>query len=331
MDEERLKQAFSGKKVLITGGLGFIGSNLARRLLKYEAKVSILERVGAERRNIQDIADKIEIIEGDFSKDIEKDIADKHYLFHLAWQTDLKKSMENPKEDLTDDIGNLIILLEACRKNNPQIKIVFSSTVTIISDCKNLPANEQEKENPLSVYDLNKFTAEKYLQMYWQIYGVKSCILRLSNVFGEGQRIDNPNRGVLNFMIGRALRNEPLTVYGDGEFIRDYCYIQNYIDAFLSAGASEKTNGEMYLLGSGRGLTFNDVVGKIKKIVENLTEIKVTIQHIPFPGDEHKINKRNFVADYSKFNNATGWVPKISFEDGLQQTIEYYYTKYFKA
>lgn len=170
--------------------------------------------------------------------------------------------------------------------------------------------------------------AEKYLNIYYKIYGIKTCSLRLSNIFGEFQRIDNPNRGVLNFMMGRALRGEKLTVYGEGNFVRDYCYVQNYIDAFILAALSERTNGNFYVLGSGEGMTFNEIVEKIKKIVELLTEKKVEITHIPHPQGENEINTRDFIADYSKFKKDTGWFPKISFEEGLKRTVEFYVNKF---
>lgn len=314
------------KKVLITGGAGFIGSNLARRLLDFGAEVTIFKRAEDDEKNISDIKEKLKIINGNLTnkEDIEKSIKDKDYLFHLAWQTDLKQSMINPKEDVQNDLIGLINILESCKKENPKIKIIFASTVTVIGETDELSPTEKHREDPISTYEINKLTAEKYLQMYYKIYGIKICVLRLSNVFGEGQRIDNPNRGVLNFMIGKALRGEELTVYGKGDFIRDYCYIQNYMDAFVLAAESEKTNGEVYVLGSGQGKTFNEVVEKIKEIVEKSIEKKVVITHISFPDKENEINKRNFIADYSKFNKATDWGPKTSFEEGLKRTIKFY-------
>jgi nucleoside-diphosphate-sugar epimerase len=255
---------------------------------------------------------------------VETLVKNQQYIFHFAWQTDLKKSMAQPLADVEEDLGGLLTLLEACRTHNPDVKIIFTSAVTVIGDASKLPSNEEEKEFPLSIYEANKLAAEKYLHLYYKNYGLKNCVLRLSNVFGEYQKIDNPNRGVLNFMIGRALRTEPLTVYGDGEFIRDYCYIQNYIDAFMLAAETPSTNGEVFVLGSGEGRTMNDVVQAIKKIVESLTDKQVEIKHIPFPEGTHQINKRNFYADISKFQQATGWIPKINFEEGLQRTVEFY-------
>jgi len=299
------------KNILITGGCGFLGSNLSRRLVD-KNNVSLFVRPGKNRENIRDFEDKLEIIEGDLTNedDVRKAIDGKDYLYHFAWQTDLKKSMENPKKDLEKDIGGLINILETCKEFNPNIKIIFTSTVTVIDGC--------------SVYDLHKLMAEKYLQMYCKIYGIKSCVLRLSNVFGERQKIDNPNRGVLNFMIGRALKGEILTVYGEGNLIRDYCYVQNYIDAFILAAENELTNGKVYIIGSGEGKSFNEVVQRIKKIVKELTSQEVIIEHVEFPEGSHDVNKRNFIADYSKFKQDTGWYPRISFEESLRRTINHY-------
>ncbi|PIN90868.1 hypothetical protein COU60_00805 [Candidatus Pacearchaeota archaeon CG10_big_fil_rev_8_21_14_0_10_34_76] len=327
-----MDQKLKDKKILITGGLGFIGSNLARRAVEEGAEVTLFVRSGKSLENIQDIKEKVSVIEGEISKneDLEKAVKDKNYIFHFAWQTDLKKSMANPEEDISEDLVGVIKLLEVCKNHNKDAKIIFASSVTVIGETDKLSPNELDKENPLSIYEANKLIAEKYLKIYYDVHGIKSTVLRISNVFGERQRIDNPNRGILNFMIGRALRGEDLTVYGDGEFVRDYCYIQNYMDAFILSAISDKTNGEVFTLGSGEGRTFNEVVRKIKEIVEEMSGKNVKITHVPFPEGENKINKRNFIADFSKFTKSTGWKPEISFENGLRRTIEFYYNKGYK-
>ena len=328
-----IKKTMIGKKAIITGGGGFLGSNLSRKLVDLNFNVSLFIKDGQSKNNTRGIENKIEIIEGDLLDEEKVKIAieGKDYLFHFAWQTDLKKSMENPCEDFKNDLGGLINILESCKKINPNIKVIFPSTVTVIGIPKKMPSDENEKENPLSVYDINKLTAEKYLRIYYDNHNIKSCVLRLSNVFGEYQKIDNPNRGILNFMIGRALREEPLTIYGDGKWIRDYCYVQNYIDAFILAAESEKTNGKIYVLGSREGRSFNEAIEKIKEITEQLTGKAVLIKHVPFPDKEHEINKRNFIADYSKFYRATGWKPKISFDEGMRKTIEFYVNEMSKT
>jgi UDP-glucose 4-epimerase len=311
----------SGKSVLITGGAGFLGSNLARRLVSNGARVKIFDKPGKDLKIISDIKNKIEIVENLYEGLWNVDL-----IFHLAWQTDLKKSMIQPSEDAKNDLICLLGILEFCRKNSSETKIVFASASTVVGLVDEPLGDESVDEKPESVYEINKLLGERYLKMYHKNYGLKTTSLRLSNVFGEGQRIDNPNRGVLNFMIGRALRGEELSVYGSGEFIRDYCYVQNYVDAFIAAASTEKTNGEIYVLGSGEGRSFNDVVNKIKDIFESKKGGKreVQITHVPFPDEENKINKRNFVADYDKFKEATGWSPKVGFNEGLKRTIEFY-------
>jgi len=315
------------KKILITGGAGFLGANLARRLL-INNKVSLFVKPETDLWRIKDIKENknVEIIKGNLlnKEELRKALEEKDYIYHFAWQTDLKKSMENPIEDLKNDIGGLLNILENCRMYNKNVKIIFASTVTVIGIPKENPVKEEEKENPLSIYDANKLLAEKYLKIYKENYGIKICILRLSNIFGEYQRIDNSNRGVLNFMIGRALREEDLIIYGDGNFIRDYCYIPNYIDAFIIAAEKENTNGEIYIIGSGEGKTFKEVVEKIRYIFEKSKNKKIVVKFIKFPEGDNKINKRDFIADFSKFNKDVGWKPKISFDEGLEKTIEFY-------
>jgi len=318
---------FKEKNVLITGGAGFLGSNLARRLLQQGAILTLFLKKGEDCKNIKDIQKKLTIIEGDLLKeeDVTKAIQRQEYLFHFAWQTNLKESMQHPQQDLQHDGVALLNIMESIRKHNPALKIIFTSTVTVIGMPEKISSNETEKNNPLSIYDVHKLLGEHYLSMYAQIYGLKTVALRLANVFGEYQSIDNPNRGVLNFMIGKALKGEPMTVYGKGDFIRDYSYVQNFIDAFLLAAASDKVHGQSLVLGSGKGFTFNEVVDTIKKITKEITGKDVTITHVPFHGDEHSINKRNFVADSTRFQKLTGWYPQVSFEEGLRRTILFYY------
>jgi len=293
------------KRALLTGGNGFLGKNLSKKLNEDGFEVSLFnEKINAD-------------------SDFENSIKGKDYLFHLAWQTDLGKSMKNPIADISSDICGLVRLLEDCRKYNPNIKIIFPSTTTVIGHKNKIPSNEEEKENPVSIYDANKLMAEKYFHVYFKNYGLKSVCLRLSNIFGEHQRIDNPKRGVLNYMIGRALKNEPLTVHGDGNFVRDYSYVGNIIDAFVLASQSEKTNGQVYVIGSGKGKTFNEVVLAIQKNAQKMYDSSSEIIHAPSP-KTNRINKRNFVADSSKFRKDTGWFPKVSFEEGLKKTMEFY-------
>ena len=322
-----------GKKILITGGAGFLGSSLAKQLVKLGAEVNVLIKSGTDISRLKEINEKIKIIGGDLTKkeSLIETIKEKDFLFHFAWQTDLKKSNSEPQKDISQDLIGLINILEVCKEHNPKIKIIFSSTVTIIGDINEIPVDESHLEKPISIYDVNKFAGEKYLYNYYKNYGIKFCVLRLSNVFGEKQKIDSPSRGILNFMIGKAIRGEPLTVYGKGGFIRDYTYAEDYVDAFILSAISKNTDGETFVLGSEQGRTFNSVVETIKKIGEEITKKEITITHIePLNQQkgEEKINNRNFIANSGKFKSATGWFTKTNFEEGIRKTFEYHYQKY---
>lgn len=326
-------EAMRGKKILITGGAGFLGSTLAERFVKIGAEVNVLIKTGTDISRLENIKEKIKIVERDLTKkeSLIEIIKEKDFLFHLAWQTDLKKSNAEPQKDIENDLVGLINILEICKEHNPKIKIIFSSTVTVIGDINEIPVDETHEVKPISIYDVNKFVAEKYLYNYYKNFGIKFCVLRLSNVFGEMQKIDSPSRGILNFMIGKAIRGEPLTVYGDGNFIRDYTYAEDYINAFILSAISKNTDGEFYVLGSEQGRTFNSVVETIKKIGEKIMEKEILITHIQPPNQqkgEEKINNRNFIADCKKFKQATGWFAKTNFEEGIKKTFEYHYRKF---
>ena len=321
------------KKILITGGAGFLGSTLAKRLINLGAEVNILIKKETDISRLEKIKEKIKIIYGDLTikEDLKEVIKEKDFLFHLAWQTDLKKSNADPQKDISQDLIGLINILESCRENNPKIKIIFSSTVTVVGDINEIPVDESHSEKPISIYDVNKFAGEKYLYNYYKNYGIRFCVLRLSNVFGENQKIDSPSRGILNFMIGKAIRGEPLTVYGKGDFIRDYSYSEDYINAFILSAISKNTDGEMFVLGSEQGRTFNSVVEAIKKIGEEIMKKEIIITHIEPPNQqkgEEKINNRNFIANSTKFKKATGWFSKTNFEEGVKKTFEHHYGKF---
>jgi UDP-glucose 4-epimerase len=317
-----------GKNVLITGGAGFLGSNLARRLVENGVNTTIIALPGENLKNLEgmEVNARVEVFDGVINADANLDdmVQGKDALFHFAWQTELGKSMTNPAQDVYNDIGGLIKIMEACRKYNKDIKIVFPSTATVIGTPESLPVDESHRENPPSPYDLNKLMAEKYLGVYSKEHGLRYTCLRLSNVFGEHQRIDNPKRGILNFFIGRALRGEEITIFGDGELVRDYSYVQNFVDAFIKAAETDKTDGQMYVVGSGQGKSFNQVTEAIQKYSREVYGKDAKVTHVPIPEGTYSINMRNFVANPAKFTRDTGWTPRVGFEEGLKNTMEFY-------
>ena len=318
--------SFNNKNILITGGLGFLGSNLAHRCLEYGGKVTLFSRSQKHFINICNIKDSVEIVTGDVrdSEKIEEVTKKKDYIFHFASQISHIVSMENPKLDVDVNCNGTLNILESCKRYNPSANIVFAGTVTQAGAINNLPASEMERDFPLSIYEANKLVCEKYLYIYHKVYGLKTVSLRFANIFGERQDINNPRRGVLNHMIKRAMVGEPITVYGDGKFIRDYNYIQNIVDATLSAVNTDRTNGDYYIVGSGVGKTFKEMVEAVNSAVEKNTGKSTKIVFTPFPQDEKRIDSGDFIADYTKFNKTTGWFPRISFEEGLEKTVLFY-------
>jgi len=315
-----------GKEILITGGLGFIGSNIALRCVENNANVTLFDSKVDDLKNIKEIKGKVKIVKGDildfdFIKELVKR---KDVIFHLAAQTSHIVSMENPWLDIDVNCKGSINILEACRKNNPNVRIVFASTVTAAGVPKVTPVNEELQEFPVSIYDANKLIIERYMKLYYKNFGLKTTVLRLANVFGERQQLTNPKRGILNYMIGRVMLQEPIIVYGDGSFIRDYTYVQNFVDAFLLVAISENTIGEFYILGSGNGMTFKEMVAKVNENVKDIIGNGTEIKNVPFPEGEKKIDSGDFIADYSKLKKATGWYPRVSFEEGLKRTVLFY-------
>ena len=317
------------KRVLVTGGGGFIGSALARECLKQGAEVEVLVRHETDTSKLNGLEDKFgerfKVLRGDLSepRGAMRPVEDKDYIFHLAWQTDLKKAEKNPREDLRTNVDGTLALLETCRKINPSAKIVFASTVTICVPLIANYLNEKTPDNPSTIYDINKLSAEHFMREYFQRTGLKTSVLRLSNIFGPGQKTNNPNRGILNYFVGRAVRGEPLEIYGDGHLIRDYLYVGDCADAFIAAAESDETNGRKFVIGSGNGKSFQRVVEDISRIYKKISGKDAQICYSSFPENSSPIDERSFAVDSSAFREATGWKPKVGFRDGLYKTMMY--------
>ncbi len=320
-------KSMKGEKVLITGGIGLVGSNVARKCLELGAEVTIFNKNFDKIKNIEDIKSRVKIIRGDIMdyEKIEESIFGMDYIFLFAGQVSHLKSMKNPFLDLNANCKATLNVLESCRKHNPDAKIIFSGTVREAGVISGKYVDETQREEPTSIYGLHKLTSEKYLQIYNKVYGLKTTTLRLTNVFGIGTYNTNAERSVINHFIKRALKEKKLDVYGDGGPLRDYNYVENVAEAFVCAAQSEKTNGEFYILGSGQGKTFIDFLDKLKNEIKNTLGFEIEINKIPVPEAVEKTVQGDVIADYSKLKDATGWQPKISFEEGIRKTIEFYY------
>ena len=315
----------NGKKVLITGGLGFIGSNLARALVKIGAKVTIydnfMEKTGSNFYNIEDIKDRIEFISGDIrdKEKIEEAVKEKDIIFNLAGQVSHVLSMENPFLDIDINCKGQLIFLEACRKNNPEAKIIYSGSRTQVGSVGESTMNENSQQNPTDIYAAGSMAGELYHLIYNKVYGLKTSCIRLTNTYGEGAQITNPKYGVLNWFIGRAVLDEEITIFEPGTQLRDINYVGDVVGALILAAENERAIGEVFMLGSGVGIPLLNIAQEIIKAAKS-----GKIKFVPWTAERKNIEAGDVIVDYSKAKRILGWAPKTSIEDGLKKTIGFY-------
>jgi len=316
------------KRVLITGGLGFIGSNLAIKLIDLGADVTLLTKTTKKIRNIKEIKDKVQVDVLDINnkEKLRKAVKDKNTIFHFAGQTSHTYAIKNPVIDIDINCVSTLNLLEACRKYNDSAKVIFSGTVTQVGKVsrEQLPITEKLRDKPIDLYSANKLAAEKYFLVYNRVYGMRTTSIRLSTIYGERQEVTNPSRGITNLFIKKAMCGERITIYGDGSFIRDYNYVGNVVDAFLLASQIEKTNGYYFNLGSNRGTKFVDMVKTVIQTVKDATGKEGRFKFVSWPKEIKKVDQGDMVIDYTKLNRFTGWYPKVSFKEGIRKTVEFY-------
>ena len=315
----------SNKKVLITGGLGFIGSNLARRLVGCGNLVTVVDSLipeyGGNLRNLHDLRDKIVVnlsdVRDPFS--IKELIKGQDYLFNLAGQTSHLDSMNDPFTDLDINAKAQLSILEACRKNNPDIRIVFASTRQIYGKPQYLPVDENHPLNPVDVNGINKIAGEQYHLLYKQAHGIRSIVLRLTNTYGPRMRIKDARQTFLGIWIRNLLEGKPIQVYGDGQQRRDYNYVDDLVDALILATTENKAVGNVYNLGAPDPMSLSETAKVmclgIKGASWNL---------VPFPKERKAIDVGDFICDYSSFSSTFGWEPKIKFEEGIKRSLEYF-------
>ena len=315
----------NGKKVLISGGLGFIGSNLADRLVGDGAQVTIVDSMipeyGGNMRNIHGISDKITVnfsdVRDPFS--INQLISEQDYLFNLAGQTSHLDSMEEPFTDLDINAKAQLSILEACRKHNPDIRIIFASTRQIYGKPKYLPVDEKHPCHPVDVNGINKMAGEWYHILYHDVYGIPTSVLRLTNTYGPRMRIKDARQTFLGIWIRNLLEKKPIQVYGNGLQRRDYNYVDDVVDALLIAATRPEARGKIYNLGAPEPLSLVDTARLMCKLSEG-----ASYEKIPFPEERKAIGVGDFVCDYKAFQSTFDWDPKVNFQEGISKSIDYY-------
>ena len=318
-------KSYSGKNILVTGGLGFIGSNLARKLLKLGSKLTLVDNLfaqyGGNLFNIHDIHDQVSVVLCDVrdSEAMTRVLKGKDYLFNLAGQTSHLDSMLDPQTDLEINAAAQLAILESCRKVNPKIKIVFASTRQLYGVPDYLPVDEGHPIRPVDVNGINKLAGEWYHLLYNKVYGIRACALRLTNTYGPGMRVKDARQTFLGIWVRSLIEGAPIKVFGDGLQLRDFHYVDDCVSALLFAGASEATNGKVYNLGSKEVLGLKSVAEKMINIYQERS-----YEIIPFPPERKAIDIGDYYSDFSLIQKELGWTPKVSMDEGLAQTLNYY-------
>jgi len=318
---------YSGKEILITGGLGFIGSNLARSLTVQGANVtlvdSLIPQYGGNTFNIDDIQNKVVVNVCDVRDTFAMAhlIQGKDYLFNLAGQTSHLDSMTDPHTDLDINAAAQLSILEVCRKENPDIKIVFASTRQLYGRPDYVPVDEKHPISPVDVNGINKLAGEWYHLLYNNVYGIRACALRLTNTYGPGMRVKDARQTFLGIWIRLLLEGKPIKVFGDGKQLRDFNFVEDCVEALLLAGASDQANGKIYNLGCSEVIGLKDLA----KMMVNLG-YGGSFDLAPFPSERKAIDIGDYFSDFSLITKELGWVPKIDLKDGLKLTLNYYST-----
>ena len=310
----------------MTGGAGYLATNVIRLLQDIDCHIIRLDKPGvsftppAGVARFEDVG--VDICDHAIWQQILKGI---DIVFHFAAQTSVYVSDENPRADLNINVLPMLNMLETCRQKKFNPIIIFSGTATEVGLPLHLPVDETHPDNPITVYDMHKLVAENYLKHYIRSGFVSGSILRLANVYGPGPRSSSADRGVLNMMVRRALQGEELTIYGEGKFVRDYVYVEDVASAFLSAASKiDKANSQHFVIGRGDAYTISDAIHLVAERVKYKTGKLVHVTHIDPPVNLSPIENRNFIADTSRFTEATDWRAKVSLSEGIDRTIDYY-------
>jgi UDP-glucose 4-epimerase len=317
---------FSGAKVLITGGLGFIGSNLARRLVDLGAAVTLVDSLvpeyGGNRFNIDGLEDRVRVNISDVRDpySLRTHLAGQDFLFNLAGQTSHLDSMEDPFTDLEINCRAQLSILETCRQFNPTARIVFASTRQIYGRPERLPVNERHPLRPVDVNGINKLAGEFYHRLYHDVYELPACVLRLTNTYGPRMRIKDARQTFVGVWIRLLLEGKPFEVWG-GQQLRDFTYVDDCVEALLLAAVRPEAAGQVFNLGGGE-------VTSLVDLAQLLVELNGVghFEQREFPADRKRIDIGDYYADDALIRKTLGWRPNVSLREGLKRTLDFFHT-----
>lgn len=315
---------YKGKKVLITGGVGFIGSNLARRLVDQRAVVTLVDSMlpayGASLDNLGSVMDRVHLNFSDIrdSYSLSYLVKGQDVIFSLAGQVSHIESMTDPMTDLEINCRSQLSLLECCRKGNPEARVVFASTRQLYGRPRYLPVDEEHPLKPVDINGINNLAAEMYYTLYNEIYGIPAVNLRLTNTYGPRMDLKSDKKGFVGIFIRKALLGEKILVFGTGEQRRDFNHVDDVVEALLIAGERPEVRGRTYNLGHPDPISLLQFVSTLGKFAD------FEYETVPFPQEAEAIDIGDYYGDFSRFRDVTGWQPMVDLEKGLENTVEYF-------
>ncbi len=322
---ELYANAFTDRRVLITGGAGFIGANLALRLVELGAQITIVDSLvpeyGGTLHNLTAIKEQVRINIADVrdAHSMNYLVQGQDYLFNLAGQNSHLDSMRDPFTDLEINCRSQLSILESCRRHNQQIKIIYASTRQIYGKPDYLPVDERHILRPVDVNGINKMAGEWYHILYNNVHGIRACALRLTNTYGPRMRVKDARQTFLGIWIKRVIDGEPIQVWGDGLQIRDFTYVDDCVEALLLAAITPGADGQIFNLGSDETINLRDLAALVVACAG-----EGTYEIIPFPPDRKPIDIGDYYGDYRLIQGRLGWRPRIGLREGLQRTMEFY-------
>jgi UDP-glucose 4-epimerase len=316
---------WAGCRVLVTGGLGFIGSNLAIRLANLGARVTLVDAMipeyGGNLFNIEPVRDRVSVNFGDVCDRLAMNwlVKGQHYVFHLAGQVSHVMSLTDPFADIEFNIKGTAVVMEALRHHNSRAKIVFTGTRGQYGPATDLPVSESAPTNPKAIYEVSNLTAEKIIQVYHQTHGIPAVLLRLTNIYGPRAQMRHSQYGVVNWFVRQALDGEPIRVFGTGRILRDFVYVDDCVDAILMAATCERAVGEVFNVGWDRPTSFLELAKALERLCPGCTW-----HFAPFSPERAAQEPGDFYSDITKIRTVVGWEPRVELVEGLRRTLDYY-------
>jgi UDP-glucose 4-epimerase len=316
---------YRGRRVMITGGLGFIGSNLARPLVEAGADVLLVDSLnpeyGGNRYNLEGIVDRVRVAIVDVRDRASMDalVRGQEIIFNLAGQVSHIDSMRDPYTDLEINCRAQLSMLEACRRYNPGAHVVYAGTRQVYGRPDQLPVTERHLVRPVDINGVNKAAGEYYHLLYNNVFGVRALSLRLTNVYGPRQLIRHNRQGFIGWFIRMAIEGQEIQVFGDGSQVRDFVYVDDAADAFLRAGATDDCDGDVFNVGGNEPTSHRDLVTMLIELAGS-----GSVRYVEWPPEKKRIDIGSFYSDSTKFNRATGWTPAVGLREGLQRTVDFY-------